>query len=52
MNNFNVDEFCTHLNYKLDFLFYENSWSANELCSRLITAFGEVVNQFAPKKSI
>ena len=40
-SNFDVDGFCTHLNYKLDFLFDENSWSRNELCSRLITAFGE-----------
>ena len=50
MSNFDIDEFCAHLNYKLDFLFDGNSWSTNELCNRLMTAFGEVVDQFTLKR--
>ena len=50
MSKFNVDEFCNHLNLKLASLFDENSCSINELHNRLIPIFGEVVEQFAPKK--
>ena len=50
MSEFNVDEFCNHLNLKLSPLFDENSCSVNEVFNRLISIFGEVVDQFAPKR--
>ena len=50
MSKFNVDEFCNHLNFNLGPLFNENSCSVNEVFSRLISIFDEVVDQFAPKR--
>ena len=50
MSKLNVHEFWNHLNFNLAPLFNENSCSVNELFYRLISIFGEVVDQFAPKK--
>ena len=50
MSKFNVDKFCNHLNFNLAPLFNENSCSVNEVFSRLISIFGEVVDQFASKR--
>ena len=50
MSKFNVDKFCNYFNFKLAPLFDENSCSVNEFFNRLISIFGEVVDQFAPKR--
>ena len=50
MSKFNVDEFCNRLNLKLAPLFDENSCSVNEVFNQLISIFGKVVDQFAPKR--